>query len=140
MSKVARVHQTSADLAILHPSTFIQTPISFDLYPRKSLGKVGQVPFFRHFCRFEVGQLGQLQTCSCFIFGRAKFRPSHLFRSVSKSQASVASSRPDKQSGNTKNFEQKLTKVTKEFRMKHSPQAVRTVLTAPSLDAILFPS
>ena len=40
------------------------------------------------------------------------------------------------QSGNTKKVEQKLTKGTKEFRMKRSPRAARTVLTARCLDAI----
>ena len=81
-------------------------------------------------------------TCPRLIFTRVRFRPSHLFRSVSTSRGSVASSRPikpDKQSGNTKTFEQKLTKGTKEFRLTHSHRAALTVLTATCLDALFLP-
>ncbi len=41
---------------------------------------------------------------------------------------------------NTNTVEQKLTKETKEYGTKHSPRAVRTVLAASSLPAILFTS
>ena len=48
-TEFAQVRQTSTNFAILHPSDFIQDPISVDLHPQKNVGQVGQVPFFQAF-------------------------------------------------------------------------------------------
>ncbi len=60
----ARVQLSSPDFAILHPSDFTQKPgfrsIRIPEQNVGQVGKVGQVPFFQAFFKFEVGQLGQL--------------------------------------------------------------------------------
>ena len=88
------------------------------------LAKLAKFHFFRHLCRFEVGQLGQLHPSllrlregevspeSSFPFGLNVAGLGRVFETI----------KSDKQSGKTKTLEQKLTKVTKEFRMKHSTE------------------
>ena len=109
VKKFARVHQTSREFTRLRASSpdfarvrltstsspSFTLPISFDLHPQKKCSPSWQSwpssVFSGIFAGSKLANLANF-TRSYFVFGRARFHPSHLFRSVSTSQGSVASS------------------------------------------------
>ena len=98
-------------------SVFVGCGRVFEVPPthRKKLAKLAKFRFYRPFCRFEVGQLGQLHLFSL-----------HLREGDPKRA---------KKSGNINTIEHKLTKGTMEFGRKPPHRAFRTVLAAYSLSA-----
>ena len=91
------------------------------------LAKLAEFRFFRDFCSFEVGQLGQTGQVHPFLLrpreGEVSPESSFPFGlNVAGLGRVFETIKSDKQSGKTKTLEQKLTKVTKEFRMKHSTE------------------
>ena len=84
---------------------------------RKKVGKVGKVPIFVAFLAgSELGQVGQVQ-------------PGRL---VGCGQVFEVPPKPNRISGKTKAFEQKLTKETKGMRMKSAPRDSQTIPTSPN--------
>ena len=120
-------------------------------FPKKGTGSVcGACPRFRtmvsKFARVRststiprnslrfCGHLPVFTGCSSlFEFDAVRKRPAYAL-SPAKNQERKH------QSENTKTFEQKLTKETKEFGIKHLPQAAPAVLTTTCSNTIFFTS